>query len=78
MPIIRSGRYASGASRSTSSAVVRSSDPPSSRSPIGTATSASDSEAHSSSTSEDRKATRSVRMVADLCESATRWMTLAW
>ena len=42
----RSGRYASGASSSTSRAVVRSSEPPSSRSPTGTATSASDSDAH--------------------------------
>lgn len=78
VPIIRSGRYASGASSRMSSAVVRSSEPPSSRSPIGTATSASDSDAHSSSTSDDRKATRSVRMVAERCAPATCRITSAW
>ncbi|GAB3851205.1 hypothetical protein GCM10029963_38640 [Micromonospora andamanensis] len=64
LPAARSGRYASGVSSSTSSAVCNAKPPPSRRMPTGTATSATDRVATSSSTSAERKAIRSVFMVA--------------
>ena len=70
VPSSRSGRYASGARSSTSSAVRRPIEPSSSRRPAGTATSATDSVAVISSTNEDRNAMRSVRTVARRWASA--------
>ena len=60
----RSGRYASGVSSSTTSAVSYPMWPYSSRSPTSTATSAVATAAASSSTSADKNATRRVDMVA--------------
>ena len=62
-PTRRSGQYASGASSSTTRAVRRSRPPSASRRPTVTATSATDRVATSSSTPEDRKATRRVSRV---------------
>ena len=75
LPAARSGRYASGVSSSTSSAVCRASPPPSNRMPTGTATSATERVATSSSTSAERNAIRSVFMVATRCPSAIRRTT---
>ncbi len=63
-PTCRSGRYASGASTSTISPVNRSISPCTSRIPMSTATSATDTVASSSRAKEDRKASRSVLSVA--------------
>ena len=77
-PTARSGRYASGVSSRTSSAVWYGMCPASSRSPTSTATSAVATAADSSSTRADRNATRSVRMVACRCASVTSRITVAW
>ncbi len=63
-PTCRNGRYASGARISTSRPVYRSRSPCTSRIPMPTATSATESVASSSSAKEDRKAIRRVRSVA--------------
>ena len=78
LPAARSGRYASGVRKSTSSAVCSSRPPLSSRMPIGTATSATERVATSSSTSAERKAMRRVFMVASRCPSAIRCTTVTW
>ncbi len=63
-PTSRSGRYASGASRMTRTAVCRSSDPPASRIPAVTATRPTDRVPTRSRAVEDRNATRSTDSVA--------------
>ena len=74
----RSGRYTSGVSSRTSSAVWYCICPASSRSPTSTATSAVAIAADSSSTRADRNATRSVRMVACRWASVTSRITAVW
>ena len=74
----RSGRYASGVSRSTSSAAWYGMCPYSSRSPVSTATKAVARAADSSRTSADRNAMRSVAMVADRCSLVTVAITCSW
>ncbi len=73
-PTCRIGRNASGASSSTKSPTSRSSCPPMRRTPTDTATSATDSDAASSSTKPDRKEMRSTRMVSTRYSSVTRRM----
>lgn len=63
-PTCRSGRYASGARTRMTSPTYRSISPWTSRIPMVTATSATEIVASSSNAKDDRKAIRSVRMVA--------------
>ena len=74
----RSGQYASGASTMTTSPVRRSTVPPTSRSPVETATRATEIVVTNSSTADDRKATRSVAMVARRFSSVTRRIVSTW
>ena len=70
-PRRRSGRYASGARISANRPTSSVMSPTASRRPMPTATSATESVASSSSTSADRKATRSVAMVVVRYASVT-------